>query len=303
MTTQFQATVRVYLLTYRRPKTLSRALHSLLTQTHTNWICELHNDAPDDAYPEKLVAQTNDPRIIFVKHSRNLGPVGSFNLAFRPISEPFMALLEDDNWWEPEFLESALRVFNAKPSLNLVWANMWKWKEGPGNSWTKAGTIWPATSDEEIEIFAEDHPQQMVNHLHSNGAMLLKILPDSTFVVPSTIPFVMIEPIRERVYHLPMALIKKPLGNFALTLTNCHDPHLEPYLQGLVLLSQSFLRHASKPAEFYLRAWQNARFTSIYLMIAIFLLPAPGPAGGLFPWTIQTRRLSHPFPHRARSGS
>lgn len=271
MKTPLNADVRVYLLAYRRPHTISRALRSLLAQTHTNWICELHNDAPDDAYPEQLVAQTNDPRITYVKHTKNFGPVSSFNLAFQPINEPFMSLLEDDNWWEPEFLESALRIFKANPSLTLVWANMWKWKEAVDNSWTKTGAIWPCGSVDEIELFAEDHPRQVINSLHSNGAMLLRITDDTTFAVPSSMPFVIIESVRERAYPLPMALIKKPLGNFAMTLTHCHDPRVEPYLQGIVLLAKSFMQHASKPSEFYLQAWEIAKTTSFYLMIAFFV--------------------------------
>ena len=49
------ATVRVYVVTYRRPLTLRRALNSLRSQTCTDWICELHNDDPADLAPGKLV--------------------------------------------------------------------------------------------------------------------------------------------------------------------------------------------------------------------------------------------------------
>ena len=40
--------IRVYLLTCRRPELLRRALRSLVAQTFTDWVCEVHNDAPDD---------------------------------------------------------------------------------------------------------------------------------------------------------------------------------------------------------------------------------------------------------------
>ena len=45
------ADVRVYLFTYRRNHLLPRALRSLVAQTHTNWVCELHNDDPADPFP------------------------------------------------------------------------------------------------------------------------------------------------------------------------------------------------------------------------------------------------------------
>jgi hypothetical protein len=231
----------------------------------------MHNDDPHDTFPERLVLEVNDRRIIYVRHTKNLGASESFSLAYRPVAEQFMSILEDDNWWEPEFLEIALQVLRANPTLTLVWANMWKWQESPGNLWAKAGTIWPTEDHDGIEPISEDHPRQVVNHLHSHGAMVLRVGPNTTFATPQTIPVAIIEPIRERAYPLPMARINRPLGNFALTLTNCHDPNLARYLQGLVLLAGSFLRHASKPSGFYLRAWQIAKSTSIYLMIAIFV--------------------------------
>ena len=49
--------IRVFLCTYRRPALLRRALASLLSQTYTDWTCELHNDAPDDERPRALLAE------------------------------------------------------------------------------------------------------------------------------------------------------------------------------------------------------------------------------------------------------
>ena len=48
--------MRVYLPTCRRPQLLPRALTSLRAQTCPDWVCELHNDAPDDPGPARLVA-------------------------------------------------------------------------------------------------------------------------------------------------------------------------------------------------------------------------------------------------------
>jgi len=58
------ALIRIFLLTYRRPALLPRALNSLLSQTFTDWVCELHNDAPEDDGPSQLLNKINDPRII-----------------------------------------------------------------------------------------------------------------------------------------------------------------------------------------------------------------------------------------------
>ena len=59
------ARLRIFLLTYRRPHLLRRALNSLLEQSMTDWVCELHNDAPDDDSPRTLLDELapKDPRI------------------------------------------------------------------------------------------------------------------------------------------------------------------------------------------------------------------------------------------------
>src|SRR5271157_3513607 len=51
------AAIRVYLLTCRRPQLLRRALCSLIAQTFADWKCELHNDAPEDDTPARVLAE------------------------------------------------------------------------------------------------------------------------------------------------------------------------------------------------------------------------------------------------------
>ena len=67
------AAIRVFLLTHRRRELLRRALDSLLAQTFTDWVCELHNDAPDDDFPRRLVAEIGDPRVSLHHHKHRLG--------------------------------------------------------------------------------------------------------------------------------------------------------------------------------------------------------------------------------------
>ena len=107
------ATVRIFLPTHRRPQLLPRAIASLRAQTFPDWICELHNDDPADPAPAQLVAQLADPRISLVTHERNLGGTAAFNQFFRATTEPFYSMLEDDNWWEPTFLQVMLDAARA----------------------------------------------------------------------------------------------------------------------------------------------------------------------------------------------
>jgi hypothetical protein len=152
-----------------------------------------------------------------VPHRQNLGPLASFNLAWKPIGEPFMSILEDDNWWEPEFLKEMMRVMNAHSAVDLAWANMMRWRERPGNDWQAEGTVWEKR-DQSLQFFCETQPRQMMEPLHSNGAMLVRTRGRHMIPYPDSLPFFMIEASRERWIRGPLLLHRKPLANFGLTL-------------------------------------------------------------------------------------
>lgn len=247
-------TVRVYLFTYRRNHLLPRALNSLLAQTHRDWICELHNDDPEDPYPARLVAEINDPRVTCVPHARNLGPTATFNYAFRPVSEPFVSLLEDDNWWEPELLGRLLAAIEPHPRVNVAWANSHIWRETPGGAWQKDGTIWPTDGDA-VTLIDVPHPRQACRNVHSHGAMVLRVNPQTMVPCPLTMPIFAIEPIRERAYGGPLLLVREPLGNFAVTVETARAETADENMQITVLLALTLMRRCPDSAEFYARMW------------------------------------------------
>lgn len=253
------ADVRVYLFTYRRNHLLPRALDSLLRQTHTNWVCELHNDDPADVYPGELVARINDPRITYVRHDRNLGPTETFNHAFRPVREPFVSLLEDDNWWEPAMLARLLTAIAPHPEIHLAWANSWLWRETATGGWEKAGTIWPVDPSEQSSIFPLPDPRQACRAIHSHGAMVLRVSDQTMFPCPGTMPIFAIEPIRERGYPGAYLLVREPLANFAITRESWRRETADENMQVLVLLAQTLLAGECYSDEFYRRVWIECR--------------------------------------------
>lgn len=251
------AEIKVHLLTYRRNALLPRALDSLLRQTCTNWVCELHNDDPADPFPGELVRRTGDPRITYVHHDRNLGPTATFNLAFRRTPEPFVSVLEDDNWWEPRLLEALLDALVATPNASMAWANMWLWREGDDNTWVKAGTIWPSENGE-VTTFAVPHPRQVCGALHSIGAMLVR-MNGMAYTIPDSVPSFAIEPVRERLFALPLIRVNEPLANFALTLQTSRSESADDNLRVLTLLAKSWLSHHQLDRDFTKRVWEECR--------------------------------------------
>ena len=249
------ADVRVYLLTYRRNHLLPRALNSLIAQTHTNWICEVHNDDPQDPFPRGLVAEINDPRVTYVPHERNLGPIENFDHVFRPVAEPFVSLLEDDNWWEPRLLERLLAAIAPHPSINIAWANCYVWRETATGEWQCDGTIWPVDGHRPITILETPHPRQACRGVHSNGAMVLRVTPETMVPSPRSLPFVAIEPVRERTYPGRLLLIREPLANYAITQVTSRDETADENMQMTVLLALTLMRRCPDTAEFFSRMW------------------------------------------------
>ncbi len=238
------ARVRVFLLTHRRPVLLRRALRSLLGQTFSDWICELHNDAPGDESPRQVLDEITcgDSRFSYHPHADNWGAVQNFNHAFQGGPHPYASLLEDDNWWEPTFLDEALRVLTTQPEIEMVWANQKIWQEMSDGEWRDTGkTVWPiSAASEVIPLFRWPVLLQSYDALHANGAMIFRTSEDST-TVPSETPFAIIEHARERIFRGSLALLPAPLAHYALTQSTARETDRTAVLQGQLLITASFL--------------------------------------------------------------
>lgn len=303
-----QAKVCVYLFTYRRHVTLERALKSLIEQDFVHWRCELHNDDPEDSFPKELVRKCNDSRIAYIHHASNLGALRSFNLAFQPVAEPFISILEDDNWWERNFLSTMIEALERHPEVSVSWANMWVWKEIDDGSWEKTKTIWPIENEPPITLFSFPDPRQVCGMLHSQGAMLVRATSDVLFSVPETLPVFAIEAVRERRYPSPLMLLHKPLANFSITKITARDETADQNLQILILLALSFMNSVQLTPHFLLDILMFNHGSRRHILRALIM--AAGLAGKLhqvwnsIPFTdwalVVGWILRHPF--RARMG-
>jgi hypothetical protein len=256
---------------------LQRALHSLLNQTFDDWVCELHNDDPADKFPEELVRRVGDVRIAVVNHEVNYGPTRSFNGFFKPISEAYFSILEDDNWWEPEFLRKMVIILDGHPEVQLAWANMRRWTEHADGGWTDTGCeIWDRPPDSEPELFYWPQPQQVFGALHSQGAMLARS--GEYTPVPDDVNSAAMESFRERAFRFPILFVPQRLANFAMTVTSSRPPSRASWTQTLAFLAGSFAEVVPmKPEsmeELWRRAWGSGKTKSTAVLImAAFAFP------------------------------
>lgn len=241
------AVVRVFVPTYRRPALLRRALDSLRAQTFTDWSCEVHNDDPADSYPAELVRQLNDPRIDIVSHKNNLGPTRTFNLFFGPKKESFYSLLEDDNWWEPQFLSVMLAEIERHPDVTMAWCNQYVWEEQIDGSWRDTGAfVGPGGSSDLPRLYSFADRRQIFGALHSIGAMLLRTRTNQNYITPSDWPVAAIEPFRERMMPFPILYVPTPYATFSRTLETARSKGHAEWILTQTILAATYLKHANR---------------------------------------------------------
>ncbi len=251
--------VRVFLPTYRRPRLLERAVESLRRQTCPDWVCEVHNDAPDDDGPGRLLERLKDARFTLNQHPRNLGGTATFNLFYLATSEPFFSILEDDNWWEPEFLATMLATAEQSPDVAVLWANMRLWQEQSDGSFLDLGRcIHDSTGGLPVERMNWGARHQIVGALHSNGAALHRSHPELNYQIP-VVPFAAIEMFRERMFPHPLVLVRQPLANFSITLRSERTNNAGEWAEVQTALATTFLKHAGYDADRLGEIWASAR--------------------------------------------
>ena len=120
--------VTAVISTYKRePEIVVRAAKSVLNQTYRNLELIVVNDYPED---EHLVAQLaaaldklGDSRVKYVCHLKNSGACAARNTGINHGCGEYVALLDDDDEWMPEKIETMLNAF--EPETGLVYSSFY----------------------------------------------------------------------------------------------------------------------------------------------------------------------------------
>jgi glycosyltransferase involved in cell wall biosynthesis len=111
--------VSVLIPTYNRANYLPEALHSVLTQTFTDFEVLIVDDGSTDDTPA-LLAQIRDPRVRCF-HQTNAGTAAARNTAMRAARGQYIACLDSDDRWDAEFLAVTIAALEADPQLGVVY--------------------------------------------------------------------------------------------------------------------------------------------------------------------------------------
>lgn len=95
------------------------AVQSVIAQRYVHWkAVVIDNASPDDT--ADAIEALKDPRIELVRHATNLGPSGGRNTGIARAQTPWIAFLDSDDIWEPDFLELVMEQALQHPEASLI---------------------------------------------------------------------------------------------------------------------------------------------------------------------------------------
>jgi glycosyltransferase involved in cell wall biosynthesis len=120
--------VSVIITTYRRPRYLEEALRSALGQTCRDIEVIVSDDGGGEGDEDAggvrgMLARIGDPRVRYRCNERRLGVAMNTLAASREARGEYVAYLNDDDCWEPEFLATLLPRLEADPGLSVAFAD------------------------------------------------------------------------------------------------------------------------------------------------------------------------------------
>lgn len=102
---------------FNKQKTVNRAVNSVLLQTFTNLELLIINDGSTDNSIEALKC-FDDSRMRII-HQKNAGPGAARNRGVKEAKGNFVAFLDADDEWLPEFIEMTYKALKNNPDCDL----------------------------------------------------------------------------------------------------------------------------------------------------------------------------------------
>ncbi len=114
--------VSVVIPAYQVTQFIAQTLDSVFAQTYNDFETIVVNDGCPDTAALEAVLQPYLPRLRYCRQE-NRGPSGTRNTGIRMARGEFIALLDSDDLWMPEFLEQQMCFLEDNPSLGMVWCD------------------------------------------------------------------------------------------------------------------------------------------------------------------------------------
>lgn len=114
------SSVAVIVRTKDRPRFLERALANIAEQTYPQIHTVVVNDGGDPALVDRLVEESALTDTQVIHHETNLGMEVASNVGIRASESTFIAIHDDDDLWEPTFLEKTVVALQKNADVMVV---------------------------------------------------------------------------------------------------------------------------------------------------------------------------------------
>ena len=250
--------VSVIIIFLNADKFLEQAIESVLAQTFHDWELFLVDDGSTDRSTEiaQSYARRLPGRVVYLEHDGhvNKGMSASRNLGLAHARGEFVALLDADDIWYPEKLETQVRILSGQPDAAMV--------AGPAMNCYADGT-------------RAIQPMTLKPGIMKPGAWIPKILEkDDNTSGPSTV-LVRTAALRsvggfEASFRGPLMVFEDQVTWFKMTLSSSVYVHPEPLLDYRI--------HADSVCVATPSDLQLAARMVLYARLAVFIQTAQGPA-------------------------
>ena len=116
--------VSVVIATYNRPAYLRCAIASVLSSKYQNFEIVVTDDAGSEENRE-VTESFRDLRVRYRRNKTRLGSAGNHREGLKLATGEYVGLLNDDDEWEPEFLERVVPIIDANPEVVVAFSDHW----------------------------------------------------------------------------------------------------------------------------------------------------------------------------------
>lgn len=149
--------VSVIIPAFKAADQVGLALSSVFSQTYTDVEVIVINDGSPDTEAMELAIAPYLPRILYLKQE-NRGPSGARNLGIRHAKGKFLAFLDSDDCWLPNYLDQQLKFLRSDAALDMVYCDAIL--EGDTNDVGKTFMeVYPSTGSVTFESVLLEHTQ------------------------------------------------------------------------------------------------------------------------------------------------
>ncbi len=146
---------------YNSEKTLEHTFESIRAQTVDDWSIVAVNDRSTDSTPDILATLARKDARITVTEGSGKGASAARNKGLHGVTTDLVAFLDADDLWEPQRLATFMRLFGAKPDMDIAYSRYAFFGEKPGDNPT-VSTV-PTTPLSVLDLMRENSVGTMSN--------------------------------------------------------------------------------------------------------------------------------------------